>query len=87
MVKHVAGNAIINKSPVTKSESMVRTKYHAQQSKTRRGSINNAQPLKGREGEEGRGEATSGDRQGPEGGAHDIVFEFILFTLTTKNAR
>ena len=64
------GNAIINKSSVTKSESMVRTKYHAQQSKTRRRSINNAQPLKGRAGQEGGGEATGRDSQGPEGEAH-----------------
>ena len=69
-MKHFMGNSIINKPSVTKSEGMVRTKNHAQQSKTRRRSINNAPPLKGRAGQEGGGEATGRDSQGPERGAH-----------------
>ena len=86
IIKHFMGNAMVNKSTVTKSESMVRTEYHAQQPKTSRSSINNAQPLKGEKGNEVEGEATGRDSQGPEGVTLKIVFEVILLLLTTKNA-
>ena len=86
IIKHFMGNAMVNKSTVPKSESMVRTEYHAQQPKTSRSSINNAQPLKGEKGKEGEREATGRDSQGPEGVTLKIVFEVILLLLTTKNA-